>query len=74
MSRVPITISLPSDLAKETSRFCKIHSLTVSEVARKAFHDYLYKEELDQTRKRFTLHVRKLGIKSERELIESLQR
>lgn len=74
MSRKPITVSLPEDLVRETSRFCKRHAVTVSEITREALRDYLYREELEEVRKRFTLHVQKLGIGSEEELLKTIHR
>ncbi len=74
MSRKPITVSLPEDLVKETNRFCKKHALTVSEITREALRNYLYKEELEDVRKSFTLHVQKLGIASEAELVKTIHK
>ena len=72
MSRKPITVSLPEDLVKETSRFCKRHSLTVSEITREALRDYLYREELEDARKMFTAHVQTAGIFSEEDLVKRI--
>ena len=73
MNRKPITISLPDELVRETNRFCKKHALTVSEIAREALRNYLYKEELEEARKSFTLHAQKIGIRSEDDLIKRIQ-
>ncbi len=73
MGRKPVTVSLPENLVKETSRFCRAHSLTLSEMTREALSEYLYKQELDQARRDFTKHVQKLGIFSEQELIRKIQ-
>lgn len=73
MSRKPITVSLPEDLVRDTNRFCKKHALTVSEITRQALRNYLYKEELKEARKNFTLHVQKLGIGSEEDLLKTIR-
>ena len=72
MSRKPITISLPEELVRETNRFCKMHALTVSEITREALRNYLYKEELEEARKNFTLHAQKIGVRSEEDLIKRI--
>ena len=72
MSRKPITISLPEDLVRETNQFCKKHALTVSEMTREALRDYLYKEELEDARKYFTLHAQKIGVSTEMDLLKMI--
>ncbi len=72
MGRKPVTVSLPEKLVKETSRFCKEHSLTLSEIAREALGEYLYKQELELSRRVFSKHVQKIGIFSEQDLINKI--
>lgn len=74
MTRKPATISLPEDLARETGRFCRAHSVTLSHVAREALHDYLYKQELASARRRFTSHAHKQGLLTEQDLLRKLAR
>ncbi len=72
MARKPVTVSLPEKLVKATSRFCREHSVTVSEMTREALSEYLYKQELEQARRNFTVHVEKLGISSEQDLLRRI--
>ncbi len=72
MARKPVTVSLPEDLARETGRFCRARSLTLSEVAREALRDYLYKQEMTEARRRFTAHAQKHGIFTEHALLQHL--
>jgi metal-responsive CopG/Arc/MetJ family transcriptional regulator len=72
MGRKPITVSLPEDLVKETGIYCRKKSLTMSEIARDALREYLYRQEMEQARKSFTSHVQKLAINSEEALQKSL--
>ena len=74
MTRKPATISLPEDLAQETGRFCRAHSVTLSHVAREALRDYLYKQELSSARRTFTSHAQRQGILTEQELLKKLAR
>ena len=71
--RQPITVSLPKELVLKTSRFCKQHSLTLSEVAREALRSFLYHEQMEEARRRFTLHVERQGISSEEDLNKKLR-
>ena len=72
MARKPVTVSLPEELVKETARFCRARSVSLSEIAREALRDYLYRQELEQVRKAFTTHVQKRGISSEKALLKAL--
>jgi metal-responsive CopG/Arc/MetJ family transcriptional regulator len=73
MARKPVTVSLPADLVRETTRFCEKWSVTLSEIVREAVRDYLYNKQLDQARRRVTSHLRKRGILSEQDLLRFLQ-
>lgn len=72
MTRKAATISLPEDLAQETGRFCRTHSVSLSEVAREALRDYLYRQDLAEARRQFTLHIQKQGIQTEQSLLKKL--
>jgi|GEM_PF-3264230 len=72
MARKPVTISLPEDLAKETGRFCRNHSVTLSEIAREAFRDYLDRREMTDIRRRFTILAQKQGLLTEQSLLKKL--
>jgi metal-responsive CopG/Arc/MetJ family transcriptional regulator len=72
MARKPVTISLPDDLVQETNRFCRRTSVTVSEVAREALRDYLYRKDMDHARRDFTARLRGMGIASEKGLLKKL--
>jgi metal-responsive CopG/Arc/MetJ family transcriptional regulator len=74
MARKPVTVSLPEDLARETGHFCRAHSVTLSEVAREALRDYLFKQELAEARRRFTTHAQKFGLLTEQALLKKLSR
>lgn len=74
MTRKPATISLPHDLAQETGRFCRAHSVTLSHVAREALRDYLYKQELAHARRSFTAHAHRQGLLTEKDLLKKLAR
>ena len=68
------SVSLPGDLVRAVSRFVKKRGMSVSEVAREAIRDYLYRQELEEARREFTAHVRRKGIFSEEELVKSIER
>jgi metal-responsive CopG/Arc/MetJ family transcriptional regulator len=74
LTRKPATISLPEDLAQETGRFCRAHSVTLSHVAREAIRDYLYKQELASARRSFSAHAHRQGVLTEQELLKKLAR
>lgn len=74
MGRKPVTVSLPEELVRETNRFCRKRSVTLSEIARAALQEYLYHQEMAQARKSFTSHAQKRGIDSETALLKSLRR
>ena len=68
------SVSLPPDLVKAVSRYVRRRGTTLSEVARDALRDYLYRQELEESRRQFTVHVQKRGIASEADLIASLHK
>jgi hypothetical protein len=72
MSRQPVTVSLPEILVKQTTRFCKKHSVTLSEITREAIAEYLHRQTLDEARRAFTAHVQKRGLFSEKDLLRRL--
>ena len=72
--RQPVTVSLPKKLVSEAGKFCREHSITISEITREALREYLYQKQLEDARKMFTLKVEGLGISSEAELIRRLER
>jgi hypothetical protein len=73
MARRAVTISLPPDLVRETSAFCKKWSLTLSEISRDAIREYLYNRTMQGARKTFSAHLRKRGIFTEQDLLKTLQ-
>ena len=74
MPRKPVTISLPEDLTRRTGRYCRAHSLTLSEVAREALGDYLFRQEMAAARRRFTARLQRQGVLSEKELLKKLSK
>ena len=72
MARKAVTISLPAELVRETSLFCKKWSVTLSEISREAIRDYLYNRSMQSARKTFSAHLHKRGIFTEQDLLKTL--
>ena len=73
MGRKAVTVSLPEDLVKKANGFCRKREMSLSEVTRESLRDYLYRQELEEARRWFGVHVEKLGIRSEEELVRRLE-
>lgn len=73
MGRKAVTVSLPEDLVKEANGFCRRREMSLSEVTRESLRDYLYRQKMEEARRWFGLHVQKLGIHSEEELVRRLE-
>lgn len=73
MGRKAVTVSLPDDLVREVGGYCRTRETTLSEMTREALREYLYRQKLQEARRAFTLHLEKLGIRSEEELIRRLE-
>lgn len=73
MSRKPVTVSLPEELVKETARFCRKRSVTLSEITRDAIREYMYRQTMEEARRTFTSHLHKRGIFTEQNLIRHLR-
>jgi metal-responsive CopG/Arc/MetJ family transcriptional regulator len=72
MSRKPVTVSLPEALVKQTTRFCKKRSVTLSEITREAIEEYLHRQTLEEARQAFTIHAQKRGLFTEQDLLRRL--
>jgi hypothetical protein len=64
---------VPSQLVKETARFCKRRFVTFWKIARKALRDVLWRREIDKVRRAVSSRLRKRGILSEQQLLKLLQ-
>lgn len=72
--RKAVTLSLPWELYAKSAKYCKKSSVKMSEMAREAIRDYLFKRELEEIRKTFTAHLNKRGIFTERDLMKALEK
>jgi metal-responsive CopG/Arc/MetJ family transcriptional regulator len=73
MNRKPVTVSLPQELVNTAGQFCRRRSRTLSEVVRDAMKDYLLRENWEEARHRFTVHIQRKGLSSEQDLISRLE-
>lgn len=68
-----VSVSLPENVTQEAKKYCKKQTVTMSEMVRDAVSEYLYRKEIENARRKFTLHVQKLGISSEEELLKAVE-
>ena len=72
--RKAVTLSLPPELYAKSEKYCKKRSVKISEMAREAIRNYLFKMELDEIRRSFTAHLNKRGIFTEQDLMKAVEK
>jgi len=70
----PITISLPTDLLRETQRVARVEARTRSELIRDALRQYLASRRWQRLRQWGTETAKRLGLKTEEDLQRLLDR
>lgn len=74
MATKPMTISLPPDLARETQRIANAEATTPAKLVELALRQYLTSHRWQRLRQWGTDTAKRLGIRSEADLEQFLQR